>query len=65
MAKHPRYARCLRTVPAGVPVTSARSKVRAEGPDPGLLERPEAPVPDGKGGKNTEESSGSESSTSD
>lgn len=37
----------------------------AEGSDPGLLERPDVPVPDGKGEKNTEESSDRESYSSD
>ncbi|KAF6340775.1 WASH complex subunit 3 [Rhinolophus ferrumequinum] len=49
----------------GVPVMAIRNKMVLEGLDPDLLERPDAPVPDGEGEKNTEESSDSESSFSD
>ncbi|XP_030881773.1 WASH complex subunit 3 isoform X3 [Mirounga angustirostris] len=49
----------------GVPVMAIRNKMISEGLDPDLLERPDAPVPDGEGEKNTEESSDSESSFSD
>ncbi|XP_019587764.1 WASH complex subunit 3 isoform X3 [Rhinolophus sinicus] len=49
----------------GVPVMAIRNKMVSEGLDPDLLERPDAPVPDGEGEKNTEESSDSESSFSD
>ncbi|XP_017536804.1 WASH complex subunit 3 isoform X3 [Manis javanica] len=49
----------------GVPVMAIRNKMISEGLNPDLLERPDAPVPDGEGEKNTEESSDSESSFSD
>ncbi|XP_027450956.1 WASH complex subunit 3 isoform X3 [Zalophus californianus] len=49
----------------GVPVMAIRNKMISEGLDPDLLERPDAPVPDGEGEKNTEEISDSESSFSD
>ncbi|XP_057597454.1 WASH complex subunit 3 isoform X1 [Hippopotamus amphibius kiboko] len=65
VAKDPRYARYLRMVQVGVPVMAIRNKMISEGLDPDLLERPDAPVPDGEGEKNTEESSDSESSFSD
>ncbi|XP_066109229.1 WASH complex subunit 3 isoform X2 [Saccopteryx bilineata] len=64
VAKDPRYARYLKMVQVGVPVMAIRNKMMSEGLDPDLLERPDAPVPDG-GEKNTEESSDSESSFSD
>ncbi|XP_075407211.1 WASH complex subunit 3 isoform X2 [Tenrec ecaudatus] len=65
VAKDPRYARYLRMVQVGVPVMAIRNKMTAEGLDPDLLERPDAPVPDGEGEKHPEESSDSESSFSD
>ncbi|XP_019587763.1 WASH complex subunit 3 isoform X2 [Rhinolophus sinicus] len=65
VAKDPRYARYLKMVQVGVPVMAIRNKMVSEGLDPDLLERPDAPVPDGEGEKNTEESSDSESSFSD
>lgn len=65
VAKDPRYARYLKMVQVGVPVMAIRNKMISEGLDPDLLERPDAPVPDGEGEKNTEESSESESSFSD
>ncbi|XP_045147368.1 WASH complex subunit 3 isoform X3 [Echinops telfairi] len=49
----------------GVPVMAIRNKMVAEGLDPDLLERPDAPVPDGESEKHAEESSESESSFSD
>ncbi|XP_070267018.1 WASH complex subunit 3 isoform X3 [Myotis yumanensis] len=49
----------------GVPVMAIRNKMISEGLDPDLLEKPDAPVPDGEGEKNAEESSDSESSFSD
>ncbi|XP_049740154.1 WASH complex subunit 3 isoform X2 [Elephas maximus indicus] len=49
----------------GVPVLAIRNKMISEGLDPDLIERPDAPVPDGEGEKNAEESSDSESSFSD
>ena len=49
----------------GDPVMAIRDKMISEGLDPDFLERPDAPVPDGEGEKNTEESSDSESSFSD
>ncbi|XP_014635842.1 PREDICTED: WASH complex subunit CCDC53 isoform X2 [Ceratotherium simum simum] len=64
VAKDPRYARYLKMVQVGVPVMAIRNKMISEGLDPDLLERPDAPVPDGDGEKNTE-SSDSESSFSD
>uniref|UniRef100_A0A8C0TPE5 WASH complex subunit 3 n=1 Tax=Canis lupus familiaris TaxID=9615 RepID=A0A8C0TPE5_CANLF len=65
VAKDPRYARYLKMVQVGVPVMAIRNKMISEGLDPDLLERPDAPVPDGEGEKNTEESSDTESSFSD
>ncbi|XP_004675809.1 PREDICTED: WASH complex subunit CCDC53 isoform X1 [Condylura cristata] len=65
VAKDPRYARYLKMVQVGVPVMAIRNKMILEGLNPDLLERPDAPVPDGEGEKNTEESSESESSFSD
>ncbi|XP_016045809.1 WASH complex subunit 3 isoform X3 [Erinaceus europaeus] len=49
----------------GVPVMAIRNKMISEGLDPDLLEKPDAPVPDGEIEKNAEESSDSESSFSD
>ncbi|XP_062931841.1 WASH complex subunit 3 isoform X3 [Cynocephalus volans] len=49
----------------GVPVMAIRNKMISEGLDPDLLERPDAPVPDGESEKTAEESSDSESSFSD
>ncbi|XP_011888087.1 PREDICTED: WASH complex subunit CCDC53 isoform X6 [Cercocebus atys] len=51
--------------PQGVPVMAIRNKMISEGLDPDLLERPDAPVPDGESEKTVEESSDSESSFSD
>ncbi|KAB0369660.1 hypothetical protein FD755_018653 [Muntiacus reevesi] len=65
VAKDPRYARYLKMVQVDVPVMAIRNKMISEGLDPDLLERPDAPVPDGEGEKNTEESSDNESSFSD
>ncbi|XP_074127500.1 WASH complex subunit 3 isoform X2 [Sminthopsis crassicaudata] len=65
VAKDPRYARYLKMVQVGVPVMAIRNKMISEGLDPDLLERPDAPVPDGEGEANAEESSDSESSFSD
>ncbi|XP_070310150.1 WASH complex subunit 3 isoform X1 [Odocoileus virginianus] len=65
VAKDPRYARYLKMVQVGVPVMAIRNKMISEGLDPDLLERPDAPVPNGEGEKNTEESSDNESSFSD
>ncbi|XP_037369671.1 WASH complex subunit 3 isoform X2 [Talpa occidentalis] len=65
VAKDPRYARYLKMVQVGVPVMAIRNKMILEGLNPDLLERPDAPVPDGEGEKHTEESSESESSFSD
>ncbi|XP_027711627.1 WASH complex subunit 3 isoform X3 [Vombatus ursinus] len=65
VAKDPRYARYLKMVQVGVPVMAIRNKMISEGLDPDLLERPDAPVPDGEGGANAKESSDSESSFSD
>lgn len=48
-----------------VPVTATRNKMTPEGPGPGLPERPDAPVPDGRGETNTERSADSESPGSD
>lgn len=42
-----------------------RNKMISEGLDPDFLERRDAPVPDGEGEKNTEESSDGKSSFSD
>ncbi|XP_061922799.1 WASH complex subunit 3 [Entelurus aequoreus] len=70
VAKDPRYARYLKMVQVGVPVMAIRNKMTLEGLDPDLLDKPDAPVPDG-GGKNLEEqdadanTSDSESSFSD
>ena len=52
-------------VQVGAPVMAIRNKMVSEGLDPDFLKRPDAPVPDSKGEKNTEESSDSESSFSD
>ncbi|KAL4839429.1 hypothetical protein H8958_001169 [Nasalis larvatus] len=65
VAKDPRYARYLKMVQVGVPVMAIRNKMISEGLDPDLLERPDAPVPDGESQKTVEESSDSESSFSD
>ncbi|XP_037703878.1 WASH complex subunit 3 isoform X2 [Choloepus didactylus] len=65
VAKDPRYARYLKMVQVGVPVMAIKNKMISEGLDPDLLERPDAPVPDGEGEKNAAESSDSESSFSD
>ncbi|XP_006888602.1 PREDICTED: WASH complex subunit CCDC53 [Elephantulus edwardii] len=65
VAKDPRYARYLKMVQVGVPVLAIRNKMISEGLDPDLLERPDAPVPDGESAKNAEDSSDSESSFSD
>ncbi|XP_050606196.1 WASH complex subunit 3 isoform X4 [Macaca thibetana thibetana] len=65
VAKDPRYARYLKMVQVGVPVMAIRNKMVSEGLDPDLLERPDAPVPDGESEKTVEESSDSESSFSD
>ncbi|XP_042803463.1 WASH complex subunit 3 isoform X3 [Panthera leo] len=48
VAKDPRYARYLKMVQVGVPVMAIRNKMILEGLDPDLLERPDAPVPDGE-----------------
>eukprot|EP00069_Balaena_mysticetus_P012462 bmy_21664T0 len=65
IAKDIRYARYLKMVQVDVPVMAIRNKMISEGLDPDLPERPDAPVPDVEGEKNTEESSDSESSFSD
>uniref|UniRef100_A0A8C6BVY1 WASH complex subunit 3 n=1 Tax=Monodon monoceros TaxID=40151 RepID=A0A8C6BVY1_MONMO len=65
VAKDIRYTKYLRMVQVGVPVMAIRNKMISEGLDPDLPERPDAPVPDVEGEKNTEESSDSESSFSD
>ncbi|XP_007503387.1 WASH complex subunit 3 isoform X5 [Monodelphis domestica] len=65
VAKDPRYARYLKMVQVGVPVMAIRNKMISEGLDPDLLEKPDAPVPDGEGEANAKESSDSESSFSD
>ncbi|XP_059367900.1 WASH complex subunit 3 [Carassius carassius] len=68
VAKDPRYARYLKMVQVGVPVMAIKNKMVMEGLDPGLLDTPDAPVPDGgkKGlGEQDDDSSGSESSFSD
>ncbi|XP_052410802.1 WASH complex subunit 3 isoform X2 [Carassius gibelio] len=68
VAKDPRYARYLKMVQVGVPVMAIKNKMVMEGLDPGLLDTPDAPVPDGakKGlGDQDDDSSGSESSFSD
>ncbi|XP_068951350.1 WASH complex subunit 3 isoform X2 [Petaurus breviceps papuanus] len=65
VAKDPRYARYLKMVQVGVPVMAIRNKMISEGLDPDLLERPDAPVPDGEGEAEAKESSDSESSFSD
>ncbi|KAM6153618.1 WASH complex subunit 3 isoform 2-T2 [Erethizon dorsatum] len=65
VAEDPRYARYLRMVHVGVPVMAIRNKMISEGLDPDLLERPDAPVPDGGGEKSAGESSDSESSFGD
>ncbi|ELK10328.1 Coiled-coil domain-containing protein 53 [Pteropus alecto] len=48
VAKDPRYARYLKMIQVGVPVMAIRNKMISEGLDPDLLERPDAPVPDGE-----------------
>ncbi|KAG7454506.1 hypothetical protein MATL_G00260400 [Megalops atlanticus] len=67
VAKDPRYARYLKMVQVGVPVVAIKNKMIQEGLDPGLLDTPDAPVPDG--GSIAEEAgddgSSSESSFSD
>ncbi|XP_004589662.2 WASH complex subunit 3 isoform X4 [Ochotona princeps] len=65
VAKDPRYARYLKMVQVGVPVMAIRNKMMSEGLDPDLLERPDAPVPEGESDKTAAESSDSESSFSD
>ncbi|XP_006979912.1 WASH complex subunit 3 isoform X3 [Peromyscus maniculatus bairdii] len=65
VAKDPRYARYLKMVQVGVPVMAIRNKMISEGLDPELLEKPDAPVPNGASEKAIEESSDSESSFSD
>ncbi|XP_043822800.1 WASH complex subunit 3 isoform X2 [Dromiciops gliroides] len=65
VAKDPRYARYLKMVQVGVPVMAIKNKMISEGLDPDLLERPDAPVPDGGGEAHAKESSDSESSFSD
>lgn len=65
VAKDPRYARYLKMVQVGVPVMAIRNKMVSEGLDPDLLEKPDAPVPDGESERALEESSDSESSFSD
>ncbi|XP_036026007.1 WASH complex subunit 3 isoform X2 [Onychomys torridus] len=65
VAKDPRYARYLKMVQVGVPVMAIRNKMISEGLDPELLEKPDAPVPNGASEKATEDSSDSDSSFSD
>ncbi|CAL8328548.1 unnamed protein product [Boreogadus saida] len=75
VARDPRYARYLKMVQVGVPVMAIKAKMVLEGLEPGLLDTPDAPVPDagrgpsgGPGGDRDEEdddSGGSESSFSD
>ncbi|KAL1774938.1 WASH complex subunit CCDC53 isoform X1 [Sigmodon hispidus] len=65
VAKDPRYARYLKMVQVGVPVMAIRNKMISEGLDPELLERPDAPVPNGASEKAREDSSESDSSFSD
>ncbi|XP_026065540.1 WASH complex subunit 3 [Carassius auratus] len=68
VAKDPRYARYLKMVQVGVPVMAIKNKMVMEGLDPGLLDTPDAPVPDSvkKGlDERDDDSSGSESSFSD
>lgn len=65
VAKDPRYARYLKMVQVGVPVMAIRNKMISEGLNPGLLETPDAPVPDGVKEDEEANSSGSESSFSD
>ncbi|XP_055483721.1 WASH complex subunit 3 [Psammomys obesus] len=65
VAKDPRYARYLKMVQVGVPVMAIRNKMISEGLDPELLEKPDAPVPNGESERAIEESSDSESSFSD
>lgn len=65
VAKDPRYARYLKMVQVGVPVMAIRNKMISEGLDPELLEKPDAPVPDGESERALEESSDTESSFSD
>nr|XP_057933784.1 WASH complex subunit 3 [Doryrhamphus excisus] len=68
VAKDPRYARYLKMVQVGVPVMAIRNKMTMEGLDPDLLDKPDAPVPDG-GGQSAQDAdantSDSESSFSD
>ncbi|EHB09216.1 Coiled-coil domain-containing protein 53 [Heterocephalus glaber] len=61
VAEDPRYARYLKMVHVGVPVMAIRNKMISEGLDPDLLERPDAPVPDGGSERTMGESSDSES----
>ncbi|NP_001116432.1 WASH complex subunit 3 isoform 2 [Mus musculus] len=65
VAKDPRYARYLKMVQVGVPVMAIRDKMISEGLDPELLEKPDAPVPNGESERAVEESSDSDSSFSD
>ncbi|XP_021030080.1 WASH complex subunit 3 isoform X2 [Mus caroli] len=65
VAKDPRYARYLKMVQVGVPVMAIRDKMISEGLDPELLEKPDAPVPNGESARAVEESSDSDSSFSD
>ncbi|XP_041527419.1 WASH complex subunit 3 isoform X1 [Microtus oregoni] len=65
VARDPRYARYLKMVQVGVPVMAIRNKMISEGLDPDLLEKPDAPVPNGATEKAIEESSDSDSSFSD
>ncbi|XP_070709934.1 WASH complex subunit 3 [Pempheris klunzingeri] len=70
VAKDPRYARYLKMCHVGVPPEAIKNKMVLEGLDPDLLDKPNAPVPDG-GSRATEDqdvaatSSDSESSFSD
>ncbi|KAK5605532.1 WASH complex subunit 3 [Crenichthys baileyi] len=70
VAKDPRYARYLKMVQVGVPIMAIRNKMIMEGLDPNLLDKPDAPVPDGAASSTENEevpatSSDSESSFSD
>ncbi|XP_035295825.1 WASH complex subunit 3-like [Cricetulus griseus] len=65
VAKDSRYARYLKMVQVGVLVIAIRNKMVSEGLDPDLLEKSDAPVPNGASEKAIEESSDSESSFSD
>ncbi|XP_055465845.1 WASH complex subunit 3-like [Psammomys obesus] len=65
VAKDPRYARYLKMVQVSVPVMAIRNKIISEGLDLELLEKPDAPVPNGESERAIEESSDSESSFSD